>query len=306
MSLPREVVQSAANYPPLLEETERREKYKIRRYFPDCLPGCKAGSLNPNDHVSRPPINRPICRVLYVKSLQFFHAGLKHRERTFLAANRIGKTDTAAYEIANHMTGIYPPWWNGKRFDRPVRCWAAGDTMQTTRDIPQVALMGPHEGVPVERWDGMIPAHLVADYTRKSGGVTNCLDTIYVEHVERHHGAPALSSLGFKSYDQGRRVFQGTEQDLIWLDEEPPDPSDKAETDAEGSSDIYTECLLRLMTTDGMLIGTFTPLRGMTPHLKNYLETAVMPGTNDEDVPTKTHFFPGMLDGGEGEEVANA
>jgi uncharacterized membrane protein YebE (DUF533 family) len=45
-----------------------------------------------------------------------------------------------------------------------------------------------------------------------------------------------LSYLTFKSYDQKRESFQGTEQDVVWLDEEPP-------------QDIYSECLTRTMTT---------------------------------------------------------
>lgn len=282
----------------IIAEAERRERYKFLQYFPDCQPGCLRFSTDPKDHVSTVPGRPPICRVLYTKSMQFIAAGVQHRERLYLAANRIGKTDTAGYEVTAHMTGQYPKWWHGRKFDRPTKWWAAGDTMLTTRDILQVCLMGPHEAVKTDGpWTGMIPAHLVSGITRKSGGVVNCLDTIYVEHVERVHGAPAISSLQFKSYDQGRRVFQGTEMDGIWLDEEPPDGQERAEAEAQGSSDIYTECLLRTMTSNGILIATFTPLRGMTPFLVQYLESAVMPGTEGDEVSAKAHFYPGILDG---------
>jgi phage terminase large subunit-like protein len=50
-----------------------------------------------------------------------------------------------------------------------------------------------------------------------------------------------------KSFDAGRRTFQGTECDLVWLDEEPP-------------QEVYTECLLRTMTSDGCIMATLTPL----------------------------------------------
>lgn len=277
----------------VLSEVERRSGYKFNKYFPDCQPGCNRFSMKVEDHISTIPGRPPSCRVLYVKPMQFIGAGVTHRERLFLAANRIGKTESAGYEVTCHLTGDYPRWWHGRRFDRPTKWWAAGDTMQTTRDIMQVALMGPHESVKTDGpWTGMIPAHRVATITRKSGGVVNCLDTIYVEHREKHHGAPMLSSLQFKSYDQGRRVFQGTEQDGIWLDEEPPDGASRAEAEAQGSSDIYTECLLRTMTTEGMVIATFTPLRGMTPFLTQFLENAVMPGTEGNEVSAKQHFYP--------------
>lgn len=265
--------------PQLEAEAARRARgraaYKVHRYFHDCLPGCKKGSLKPSDH--RPLVDRhpPTCRVLYVKHLQFFRAGLVHRERTFLAANRIGKTDAAAYEVRCHLTGLYPDWWEGRRFEGPTRWWAAGDTMETTRNIPQAALLGPHDGVPHRDWRGMIDAHRILDITRKSGGVANCVDTIWVRcGDDRHKGAPVTSTLQFKSYDQGRRSFQGTELEGVWLDEEPPDPELTGDEDTQGTSEIYTECLLRTMTTDGMIIATFTPLRGLTPFLNDYLKTS--------------------------------
>ena len=195
-----------------------------------------------------------------------------------------GKTETASFEIRCHLTGLYPKWWVGRRFEHPTEWWAAGDTRQTTRDIIQTSLMGPHDGVPTSTWTGMLDPHLIANVVRASGGVANCLDTIYVEHVARQHGAPMLSELAFRSFDQGRRSFQGTSKSGVWLDEEPPDGGDAAEAQAQGSSEIWTECLLRTMTTDGLIIATFTPLRGLTPFLKQYLETSVMPGTEDEGV----------------------
>jgi phage terminase large subunit-like protein len=70
--------------------------------------------------------------------------------------------------------------------------------------------------------------------------------------------------LGVKSYQQGRRSFEGTEQDLIWLDEEPP-------------LDIYTECLVRTMTTDGLVMLTFTPLEGMSEVVLSFLPGGRIP-----------------------------
>lgn len=270
-----------------------RDAYKIARYFHDCQPGCKP-TLNPKDHIPLPGNEAPTCRMLYVKALKYMAAGLNYPERLFLAANRIGKTDTAAFEVTAHLTGIYPKWWVGKKFDRPTDWRGAGDTMLTTRDIVQTALLGPHEGVAQKEWRGMIPRHLIVDVTRKSGGVSNCVDTVFVQHVEKVHGAPAISRFSLLSYDMGRRVFQGFECDGVWLDEEPPDPQERAEAQAQGSSEIYTECLLRLMTRNGILLSTFTPLRGMTPFLHHYFETAMMPGTEEDEtdeVPARVHYL---------------
>src|SRR5262245_19009248 len=61
----------------------------------------------------------------YLKQAEFHGAGARHRERLLMAGNRIGKTLCGAAETAFHLTGDYPDWWVGKRFDRPVRAWAA-------------------------------------------------------------------------------------------------------------------------------------------------------------------------------------
>ena len=79
----------------------------------------------------------------YPKQAAFHEAGAKHRERLLMCANRFGKTMCGAAELAFHLTGDYPDWWNGKRFDKPVRAWAAGVTAETTRDVLQEKLIGP-------------------------------------------------------------------------------------------------------------------------------------------------------------------
>ena len=50
------------------------------------------------------PETGPIRRDLYQKHLEFFRAGARYRERCFMAANRVGKTEGAGgYEIACHV-----------------------------------------------------------------------------------------------------------------------------------------------------------------------------------------------------------
>jgi phage terminase large subunit-like protein len=254
----------------LLDEWERRAQYTFRRLFPDCTTTCKPTSLRREDHAG-------LCRVLYRKHTDFLAAGAEHRERLFLAANQIGKTIAAAYEVTCHVTGLYPHWWEGRRFEKPTNWWVAGDTMLTTRDILQVTLMGPLETVDTKAWAGVIPAHLVADTTRRAGGVDKCLDQVRITHV-----TGGRSVIEFRSYDQGRRAFQGTAQDGVWLDEEPPD-----------GEDIYSECLTRTITTDGLILTTFTPLRGLTPFLQQYLETAVMADATGETRRASDVVFPG-------------
>jgi len=199
------------------------------------------------------PATGRLRREAYPKHMQFFAAGAQHQERCVMAANRIGKTwGIGGYETALHLTGDYPDWWVGYRFNNPIDAWAAGDTTETTRDILQVALLGQ----PGELGRGLIPAaRIVGEPTKRGGGVVGAVDTVKV----RWGDTDQASALGFKAYDQGRKKFQGTAKDLIWLDEEPPE-------------DVYDECMMRLMTTDGLMLCTFTPLLGMSKIAKRFLD----------------------------------
>ena len=88
------------------------------------------------------PDEGPLRRELYPKHLEFFKSGAIHRERLFMAANRAGKTVAGGFEMALHLTGKYPDWWVGRRFDKPIIAMCAGDTGQTTRDILQAKMLG--------------------------------------------------------------------------------------------------------------------------------------------------------------------
>lgn len=198
------------------------------------------------------PDSGPLSRAHYPRHMAFFRAGAAAKERLFMAANRVGKTTAGAYELTCHLTGQYPPWWEGRRFASPVEAWACGTTSETLRDIVQTALVGPwqsetHEG-------GMIPSELVVDVSRRPHGLPGSLETIWVRHVTGGN-----SQLGLKMYEQGRRSFEGTAKHVIWCDEEPPE-------------DCYTEMLYRTLTTQGITMVTFTPLQGMSAVVRGFLQ----------------------------------
>lgn len=219
----------------------RQAKNKIRSYYPD---------------------TGPLRRELYQKHLEFFRAGSAHPERLFLAANRVGKTEGAgAYETTLHLTGQYPDWWEGRRFERPIKGWAAGDTSKTVRDIIQAKLLGQAG----QHGTGMIPADLIVD-TKAKQGLPDAIELIYVRHA-----TGGQSVLSLKSYDQKRISFQGTEQDVIWLDEEPP-------------ADVMAECVMRTMATGsfdgGIVMLTFTPLTGWTDVVDSFLNEQLRTAAN--------------------------
>lgn len=206
------------------------------------------------------PDTGPLRRELYVKHCEFFRLGARFKQRLALCANRVGKTEgMGGYEMACHLTGLYPDWWEGHRFTKPVVAWAAGETAKDVRDSIQQKLCGPMHDLGT----GLIPADSIGRHTPKSG-VADAIDTLYVKHV-----SGKLSRLTFKSYDQGRESFQAADVDVLWLDEEPP-------------LNIYTEAVTRTMTTLGLVMLTFTPLLGMSETVLQFLPGGEIVERQDE------------------------
>jgi phage terminase large subunit-like protein len=206
------------------------------------------------------PDTGPFRRELYPKHIEFFGAGATETERCFMAGNRVGKTRAGACEMTYHLTGAYPDWWVGRRFSKPVDAWACGDKIQTVRDIVQTELLGrvapdkdskPED--PIGIGTGMIPLSAIRKTRPRAGGVADAIELAYIRHL-----SGGTSTLGFKSYDQGRKSFQGTGKHVIWVDEECP-------------YDVYIECLARLMTTKGLAFLTFTPLLGLSEVVLRFL-----------------------------------
>ncbi len=155
-----------------------------------------------------------------------------------------------------HLTGIYPSWWKGRRFDCPISAWAASVTGEATRDI----LQNEYLGSPKKGTIGTIHPSLIINRTSRSG-IADAVDTVFIQH--RSGG---VSQLGFKSYDQGRAKFQGTHKHVIHPDEEPP-------------QDIYDEMFMRTAAVgekpQGIILMTMTPLQGLTELLHTYTDGLV-------------------------------
>ena len=179
-------------------------------------------------------------RELYTKHLEFFDNGRQNRIRLFRAANRSGKTIAGAFECVCHLTGIYPAWWTGRRFQRPVNVLVAGESGKLTRDSLQMKIMGDPSSIGT----GIMPKDCILEVRSKSG-IPDAIDTARIKHLY------GVSTIQWNSFDQGREAFQATERDVVWLDEEPP-------------LAVYTEALTRTMTTGGIVMITFTPLKGMS------------------------------------------
>lgn len=217
-----------------LEDVQRelllRRRNKLKHWFPDTGPN---------------------ARSFYPKHMEVIAATAHHRQVCMMAANRVGKSELGAFIVATHLTGRYPDWWTGKKFDKPINCMVAGETGMLVRDSVQIKLMGEISDLGT----GMIPFDCIIGKSRRAG-IPDAFDTVTVKHI-----SGGISSCSFHSYDQGREKYQATARHLIWDDEEPP-------------LAIYSEQIIRTMTTNGILLSTFTPLKGVSETVLSLREQA--------------------------------
>lgn len=192
----------------------------------------------------------------YEKQKVFHKLGTEYRERCLMAGNQLGKSYAGANEVYYHLSGNYPDWWKGLRFDEPVTVWIGGDTGETIRDTTQRLLLDrPGRLDTPDEYSGIIPLRLMVDKPKPAMGVANLLD-----HFKVKHKSGGTSYAYFKAYAKGRQKWQGETVDFVWFDEEPP-------------RDIYSEGLTR--TNNGQqgqrAMLTFTPLLGMSQVVTEFL-----------------------------------
>lgn len=171
-------------------------------------------------------------RKKHKKQLAFHRC--KKRNRWVFGGNRSGKTECGAVEAIWLARGIHP--WRKNR--KNVFGWVVSLSQQVQRDVAQSKILH------------YLPPEWIVDITmlsgRKDSPSGGVIDQIKIKNV-----FGGISTIGFKSCDQGREKFQGSSLDFVWFDEEPP-------------KDIYEECLMRVMDRRGDIFGTMTPLKGMT------------------------------------------
>ena len=193
----------------------------------------------------------------YKWQIQFYEAGTRSKQRALMAANRVGKSYSAAYEMACHLTGKYPDWWPGIKFFRPINAWAMGVTGEQMRDVIQRELFGSLNG---RIFDG---GFILPNEVRSivpAAGTPRLAKDVYIWHQ-----SGGYSCLSHKSYSQGQAPLMGSSIDIAWIDEEPTDP------------EIYPQVLTRTATGNdgkgGYVLLTFTPENGMTELVGQFMES---------------------------------
>lgn len=170
--------------------------------------------------------------VVHKKQLAF-HKCLK-RNRWVFGGNRSGKTECGAVEAVYMARGIHPYRPNRK----DVFGWVVSLSREVQRDVAQSKVLK------------YLPKSWIADVVMSSGRKDDYENGV-IDQIKIKNVFGGLSTIGFKSCDQGREKFQGSSLDFVWFDEEP-------------TEDVYRECKMRVLDKKGDIFGTMTPLKGLT------------------------------------------
>lgn len=167
------------------------------------------------------------------------------KARALKAGNRVGKTYCGGAETAMHATGLYPDWWEGHRFDKPIHIVCAGVNSYKTRDIIQKQLLGTKDKDDAEAiGTGWLPRHRIKRIERKPG-IPGAAEQILVQSEK------GVSDILLLGYADGKEKFMGDPFHFCWPDEEPP-------------QEIWSQMVRGTVDTRGILMATFTPENGMT------------------------------------------
>lgn len=158
----------------------------------------------------------------------------KKRNRWVFGGNRSGKTECGAVECVYMARGIHPYRKNKEE----VFGWVVSLSQQVQRDVAQDKILK------------YLNPDWIVDVTMLSGKKDNIKAGV-IDQIKIKNVFGKISTIGFKSCDQGREKFQGASLDFVWFDEEPP-------------KDVYDECRMRVIDKRGDIFGTMTPLKGLT------------------------------------------
>lgn len=190
-------------------------------------------------------------------------------ERSIVLGTQQGKTTAAGFEMAFAACDVWPAWHKGlhpspPNIERSAKFigWYCSVSSQNVRDGAQNKLLGD-----ISQKDNLGTGAIPLDYIEgitMSRGISHFVDTIT---VRRETGGFGI--MQSKTYEQSALAYQSVPVDMGWADEDP------------GYDDrIYNELLGRTISTKGRIICSLTPMLGLTPLRKRFI-----------DAPDKTKIF---------------
>jgi phage terminase large subunit-like protein len=159
-------------------------------------------------------------------SQEKFHTS-RAKEKLYIGGNRSGKTVAGVTEAVFRLTGEHP-----YRNDLPTPCRGRAVAVDIEDGIKKILIPEFQRWVPVKflkhgSWE---------ESYDKAGRVLTLTNGSFLE---------------FMSYEQEMEKFAGTSRHFCFFDEEPP-------------ADIFNECMMRLVDTDGDFWISMTPLIEMS------------------------------------------
>ena len=186
-----------------------------------------------------------------------------------VSGNRTGKSYTAAAMAAMCLTGKYPEWYAGKKFNGPITAMVSSVDGNTNKRIWQQYLLGTNNRrLKEELGTGMIPRDDI-----HFGSIVSIRGDD-VQSMKIKHVSGGYSTLYFTAYSQGRESIQGFSGDLILIDEQPSVP-------------FLQEAITRTKTVGGAVLLTFTPLEGMDYTLEQLLSLPSVEGATEDQFGSK-------------------
>ena len=176
-----------------------------------------------------------------------------------MAANRTGKTMSAGYHTAVDLTGDYPDWWTGFRFQHAIYALAMGVDNEQLKTVVQTELFGQVDG---RQFTGgwIHPDEILrVEWSPQVVGLARRVT------VKSKFGRATITLRAYSASKTGTASlsFAGSSIDLIWIDECPPD-------------DLVGQLVTRTMTGNlgkgGRIRYTMTPELGATALVTNFLE----------------------------------
>jgi phage terminase large subunit-like protein len=171
-------------------------------------------------------------------------------ELLILGGNRSSKSEFAAKRMAQaflgaDLSGNAPDWVKERSDNRGIRIWCLHTTHMTSVSSQQNVF---YKYLPSELKSAQRSKHTQVSWTQKNGFSDNT--AVYNKN-----------QIWFLNYSQDIKVVEGAEVDYVWCDELVP-------------SDWLDTLRYRLVTRNGKLLVTFTPLLGYSQVVKSYVSTS--------------------------------
>ncbi len=214
-------------------------------------------------------ITKTYCRqdVVWDFTVPVFHnymlGGVIHHNsaKSSYAAKRVAQMFVGQHRGVNE----WPEWVKERCEKRGVRIWCLHQSAQSSIAMQQTLV---YNNIPPELRSAKKNKFTNISYSQKNG---------FSEGTAVYNG----NQIWFLNYSQDIKVVEGGEPDMIWCDELVP-------------ADWLETLRYRLVTRNGKLLVTFTPIQGYTKTVKDFISTAritdwkeseLLPGQNIIGVP---------------------